>query len=98
MRCAILKCNFETDKEIEMKTLVLLLLLTSCGMKHEHSGSIAEIPEQVQVTVTHEIDFDGIEAFCELQDVNTQDCIENMTSIFIAILNSSTKGDNNANL
>mgnify|MGYP003641565993 CR=1 FL=1 len=81
MRCAILKCNFEsTNKEIKMKVLALLLLLTSCGMDVEHKGSIAEVPDQVQVTVTHEIDFDGITAFCELQDVNTQDCIENRQS------------------
>ena len=72
-----------------MKVNILLisvtLLLTSCGMKHNHQG-IPKIPEQVEVTVKHEIDFDGITAFCELQDVNTQDCIDSLTKIFMHIL------------
>lgn len=68
-----------------MKALVLLLLLTSCGMKHDHQG-IPEVPNKVDVNVTHAIDFDGITTFCELQDVNTQDCIDSMTKIFMHIL------------
>jgi len=68
-----------------MKALVLLLLLTSCGMKHNHQG-IPKVPNKVDVNVTHAIDFDGITTFCELQDVNTQDCIDSLTKIFMHIL------------
>jgi len=68
-----------------MKTLLLLLLLTSCGMKHDHQG-IPDVPDTIDVNVNHTIDFDGITTFCELQDVNTQDCIDSMTKIFMHIL------------
>lgn len=69
-----------------MRVLLLLLLLTSCGMEHKHQGKIAEVPSEIDITVKHEIDFDGITTFCELQDVNTQDCINSMTKIFMHIL------------
>ena len=78
----------QLTKDIKMKLLVLLLLLlTSCGMKHDHQG-IPEVPKQVDVdvSVTHSIDFDGITTFCELQDVHTQDCIDSLTKIFMHIL------------
>ena len=75
-----------------MKVNILLItvtfLLISCGMEHKHQG-IPEVPDQVDVEVTHKIDFDGITEFCELQDVNTQDCIETMTEIFVQLLNQS---------
>ena len=76
-----------------MKKFILLFLLVGCGMEHKHQGKIAEVPNEVNVTVTHEIDFDGITAFCELQSVNTQDCIESMTKIFVHILDNSQNVD-----
>ena len=76
-----------------MKKLILLFLLVGCGMEHKHQGKIAEVPNEVDITVTHKVEFDGITEFCELQNVNTQDCIESMTSIFVHLLDSSQNAD-----
>ena len=79
-----------------MKVNILLLsvifLLIGCGIQHEHKG-IPKVPDQVNVEVTHKIDFDGIEAFCELQSIEVQACIDNLTSIFVQILDSSQDSD-----
>ena len=75
-----------------MKKLIILLLLTGCGVQHQHSG-IPTMPEKVDIEVVHKIDFDGIEAFCELQSTEVQACIDNLTSIFVQILDNSQNVD-----
>jgi len=76
-----------------MKKLIILLLLTGCGVQHQHSG----IPEKINIEVVHKIDFDGIEAFCELQSIAVQSCIDSLTSIFVQILDSSQDSDTSTN-
>ena len=80
-----------------MRKLIILFLLMGCGVEHRHSG-MPEIPENVTIEVTHKIDFDGIEAFCELQSVDVQMCIDNLTSIFVQILDSSQDSDTQTNV
>ena len=75
-----------------MKKLLILFLLASCGVQHNHKG-IPKIPDTVNVEVIHKIDFDGIEAFCELQSVDIQACIDNLTSIFVQLLDNRQDSD-----
>ena len=81
-----------------MKKFILIVYLLvaysciSCGVQHKHKG-IPEVPEQVNVEVVHKIDFDGIEAFCELQSIEVQACIDNLTQIFVHILDNSTQSE-----
>ena len=75
-----------------MKKLLILCLLTSCGIQHNHEG-IPKIPSDVTVNVEHSINLEGIEAFCELQSGHTQDCIDNLITIFAQLLDSSQDSD-----
>ena len=81
-----------------MKNILLLMYLLiiysfiSCSVAHEHKG-IPDIPNEITVNVEHGIDLEAIEAFCELQDGNTQDCIDNMIRILVQFLDSSQNSD-----